>query len=118
MKEATTKDLPADNILLHKNGNHDLAIRASGLTRRFGQKLAVDNIELAIDKGEIYGFLGPNGAGKSTTIRMLVTLLVPTSGNAWVMGHSILDDVTKPVYALVLRCRMLLWMNNKREQSF
>ncbi|MBI4258159.1 MAG: ATP-binding cassette domain-containing protein [Thaumarchaeota archaeon] len=73
----------------------DLAIRASGLTRVFDKKVAVDNVDLAIKQGEIYGFLGPNGAGKSTTIRMLVTLLSPTNGNAWVMGHSIHDDATK-----------------------
>lgn len=70
-----------------------LAIQASGLTRKFGQKAAVDGITLTIPKGEIYGFLGPNGAGKSTTIKMLVTLLIPTAGNAWIMGRSILNEV-------------------------
>lgn len=74
---------------------HEFAIQATGLSRHFGKKVAVDNIDLAIAPGEIYGFLGPNGAGKSTTIKMLVTLLAPTSGNGWVMGHSILTDVVK-----------------------
>jgi len=73
----------------------DLAIRASGLTRRFDKKLAVDDVDFAIKPGEIYGFLGPNGAGKTTIIRMLVTLLAPTMGNAWIMGHSIRDSETK-----------------------
>jgi ABC-2 type transport system ATP-binding protein len=48
---------------------------------------------LRYKKGEVYGFLGPDGAGKFTSIRMLVTLLAPTRGNAWVMGYSISDDV-------------------------
>jgi len=64
------------------------AIKAVNLSKDFGSKNAVKNVNLAIKKGEIYGFLGPNGAGKSTTIKMLVTLLVPTSGDVEVLGHS------------------------------
>lgn len=68
------------------------AIRTDKLSRHFGEKVAVDGINLSVEPGEIYGFLGPNGAGKTTTIRMLVTLLAPTSGDAWVMGYSVRDD--------------------------
>ena len=68
------------------------AILATGLTRRFGDKTAVDGIDLRIESGEIYGFLGPNGAGKSTTVRMLTTLLATSSGDAIVAGHSIVHD--------------------------
>lgn len=68
------------------------AILATGLTRRFGEKTAVDGIDLRIESGEIYGFLGPNGAGKSTTVRMLTTLLATSSGDAIVAGHSIVRD--------------------------
>lgn len=64
----------------------DLAIRARGLSRRFGTKLAVDNIDLDIPRASIYGFLGPNGSGKSTTIRMLCGLLTPSAGSAEVLG--------------------------------
>ena len=53
-----------------------------GLERAFGEVLAVQGIDLAVDEGEIYGFLGPNGAGKTTTVRMLTTLLLPTGGRA------------------------------------
>src|SRR5215831_13794111 len=56
------------------------AIVTAGLVRRFGGNTAVDGVDLDIRRGEIYGFLGPNGAGKSTTVRMLCTLLTPTSG--------------------------------------
>lgn len=65
------------------------AIEAHGLTRRFGDGVAVDDVDLAVEDGEIYGFLGPNGAGKSTTVRMLVTLLKPSAGDAVVAGHSV-----------------------------
>lgn len=65
------------------------AIRASGLTKRFGALTAVDNVDLAVPRGQVYGFLGPNGSGKSTTIRMLCGLLAPTSGTIEVLGLSI-----------------------------
>jgi ABC-2 type transport system ATP-binding protein len=70
----------------------DLAIATTGLTRRFGDLTAVDGVDLRIPRGEVYGFLGPNGAGKSTVVRMLVTLLTPTSGSATVAGHDIVDE--------------------------
>lgn len=68
------------------------AITAHSLVRAFGDNVAVNGVNLAISRGEIYGFLGPNGAGKSTTVRMLTTLLNPTSGNATVAGYDIVND--------------------------
>jgi ABC-2 type transport system ATP-binding protein len=65
------------------------AILAQGLTRRFGALTAVDNVDLAIPPGRIYGFLGPNGSGKSTTIRMLCGLLKPSAGRILVLGLEI-----------------------------
>lgn len=65
------------------------SIRATGLRRRFGDFEAVAGVDLDITDGEIYGFLGPNGAGKSTTVRLLTTLLSPSSGDAMVAGFSI-----------------------------
>jgi ABC-2 type transport system ATP-binding protein len=62
------------------------------LTRRFGPVAAVDSLDLEIRAGTIFGLLGPNGAGKSTTIRMLTTLLPPSSGTAEVAGHDIKRD--------------------------
>jgi len=76
------------------------AIETHGLTKRFNSFTAVDHVDLAVCKGEIYGFLGPNGAGKSTTIRMLCTLLSPTSGSATVDGCDIIkqgNDVRKKI---------------------
>jgi ABC-2 type transport system ATP-binding protein len=70
----------------------NVAIVAESLSRRFEESTAVDQLDLQIHRGEIYGFLGPNGAGKSTTVRMLCTLLGPTSGRATVGGHDVSSD--------------------------
>lgn len=70
------------------------AISVQALTRRFGDQVAVDDLDLDVESGEIYGLLGPNGAGKSTTVRMLCTLLAPTSGTATVAGHSVTSAAT------------------------
>jgi len=67
-------------------------IEAEGLVRTFGEVRAVDGVDLVVNAGEIYGFLGPNGAGKSTTVRMLTTLLKPTSGRARVAGHDVVAE--------------------------
>jgi len=64
-------------------------IVAKGLTKRFGDVLAVDDLDMEVRPGEIFGFLGPNGAGKTTTIRMLSALISPTSGKAKVAGYEI-----------------------------
>jgi ABC-2 type transport system ATP-binding protein len=71
------------------------AIAAEALSRRFDQSTAVDQLDLAIHEGEIYGFLGPNGAGKSTTVRMLCTLLGPSSGRATVRGFDVASEPDK-----------------------
>ena len=69
------------------------AIEARSLTRTFkGGVEAVRGVDVSVSEGEIFGFLGPNGAGKSTTIRMLCTLLPPTSGSALVAGHDVVSD--------------------------
>ena len=67
-------------------------IEVSHFTKRYGEFVAVDDLNLSIGKGEVFGFIGPNGAGKSTTIRFLATLLRPTSGEGRVAGHSVVDD--------------------------
>jgi len=65
------------------------AIEVNNLTKVFGKFIAVDNVNFNVKQGEIFGFLGANGAGKSTTIRMLIGILEPTSGDALVSGYSI-----------------------------
>ncbi len=64
-----------------------IAISTEQLTRRYGARTAVDNVNLQVEQGEIFGFLGPNGAGKTTTIMMLLGILPPTSGAVQILGH-------------------------------
>ena len=71
------------------------AIKTSGLTKKFGNYPAVDNLDLEIQKGELFGLVGPDGAGKTTIMRLLSAILDPTSGEAWVAGHSILNEGEK-----------------------
>ena len=84
--------LSADDGPMHPT---DSAIKAEGLVRRFNGTTAVDEVDLDIPRGEIYGFLGPNGAGKTTTVRVLCTLLTPTAGRAVVAGHDVADEAEK-----------------------
>lgn len=68
------------------------AIRTENLTKKYKDKTAVKELDLTVHQGELYGLLGVNGAGKSTTIKMLSCLTRPTSGDAFVMGHSVLTE--------------------------
>lgn len=69
-----------------------MIVETQNLTRRYGKTLALDYMNLSIPRGAIYGFIGPNGAGKTTTMRILTTLLLPDSGEAWVNGHSVTKE--------------------------
>ncbi|MBU4263284.1 MAG: ATP-binding cassette domain-containing protein [Proteobacteria bacterium] len=70
----------------------NIAVEVTGITRKFGEFTAVDNISFQVSEGQIFGFLGTNGAGKTTLIRMLTTLLRPTSGQARVAGFDVTAD--------------------------
>jgi ABC-2 type transport system ATP-binding protein len=67
------------------------ALRTTHLTKRYGHLLALDDLNLEVSAGEVFGFLGPNGAGKSTTIRLLLGLAKPTAGKAWIFGTDATD---------------------------
>ena len=77
------------------SGTTPAAIVTRDLVRLFGQKAAVNHLNLTVNRGEFFGFLGPNGAGKSTTIKMMVGLLRPTSGSVWVGGVDVWKDPVK-----------------------
>src|SRR5580700_6210591 len=68
------------------------AVEVENLTKRFGDFCAVDRLNFKVDNGEIFGLLGPNGAGKSTLIRMLTTLVPPTSGTASINGFDVVRN--------------------------
>src|SRR5437588_8482499 len=70
----------------------ETAIRARGLTKRFGSRTAVEDVTFEVAAGEVFGFLGPNGAGKTTTVRVLSTLVRPTSGTAEVGGIPVSEE--------------------------
>src|SRR5208282_5797581 len=74
---------------MENQGDTSSAIRVEGLSKRFGDFTAVDNVSFEVRRGEVFGLLGPNGAGKTTIVRMLTTLLVPSAGKAWVAGYDV-----------------------------
>lgn len=79
-------------------------IQISSLSKRFKDLLAVDELELHVNRGDVFGFLGPNGAGKSTTIRMMLSLVSPTSGTINIFGKSLLEnrkEILKNIGAIV-----------------
>jgi ABC-2 type transport system ATP-binding protein len=93
----------ASLLFLHRTMS-DLAIATHDLTRRFGDHVAVDRINLEVPRQTVYGFLGPNGAGKSTTIRMLLGLLRPDEGHVHLLGRPLAthrEDLLREVGALV-----------------
>ncbi len=67
-------------------------IEINGLTKKYGDLTALDNLTLSVAEGAVVGFIGPNGAGKTTTMRILTTLLQPTSGQAWIGGHEVTQE--------------------------
>ena len=72
----------------------EAVIQTKELTKRYGSQVAVDQLNLTVQPGEVFGFLGPNGAGKTTTLLMLLGLTAPSSGSALVLGH---DPVSEPL---------------------
>lgn len=91
-------------------------IRAQGLTKRYGARRGVDDLDLEVGSGTLFGFLGPNGAGKSTTIRMLLGFMRPTGGQAQVFGHDCWKEsrrIKENVGYLPGDVRLYSWMNGE-----
>jgi len=76
----------------NSNFQNDVMIQLDNVTRSFGSTRAVDGVSFHVRAGEVFGFIGPNGAGKTTSMRILSTLDIPTSGEAWIDGFSVVDD--------------------------
>jgi len=92
MRSVTPRRSPAGPAVVAGGAERDPAIRVEGLSKRFGEITAVDGVSFDVRPGEVFGFLGPNGAGKTTTIKMLCTLLKPSSGRALIDGHDVVTE--------------------------
>ena len=68
------------------------AVQTNGLTRTYGTMVALNSLDLTVQRGDLFGFIGSNGAGKTTTLRILATFLAPSAGNAYVLGHDVVRD--------------------------
>lgn len=90
----------------------DYAIKTSALTKEFGNFKAVNNLNLKVKKGEIYGLLGPNGAGKTTTIKILSGLLSHSSGEVFVLGNKMPDKKIASYVGYASRDGTLCWFNS------
>jgi ABC-2 type transport system ATP-binding protein len=90
------------------------AIRCEGLSKRFGATVAVDGLGLEVRAGQVYGFLGPNGAGKTTTIRMLLGLIAPSAGRAWLLGRPLPDPrVVAETGSMIEEPAFYPWMSGR-----
>ena len=90
------------------------AIRCQGLTKRYGSTVAVEGLDLAVETGQVFGFLGPNGSGKTTTMRMLLGLVRPTSGRAWLNGAPLPDpDGLFRVGAMIEEPAFYPWLSGR-----
>ncbi len=94
----------------------EVVLRTHNLAKRYGKRLAVDNLNLAVYRGDIFGFLGPNGAGKTTTIRMALGLIAPTTGSVEILGQDIAthrNRVLPRVGALIETPALYLYMSGR-----
>ncbi|MFI9601972.1 ABC transporter ATP-binding protein [Streptomyces sp. NPDC052043] len=90
-------------------------IRCEGLTKRYGRTVAVDRLDLGVEAGQVFGFLGPNGSGKTTTMRMLLGLIRPTAGRAWLNGRPLPDpDGLARVGSMIEEPAFYPWMTGRR----
>ena len=90
-------------------------VQCDGLTKRYGSTVAVDGLDLVVESGQVFGFLGPNGAGKTTTMRMLLGLIKPTGGRAWVNGRLLPDpEGLSRIGAMIEEPAFHPWMTGQR----
>ncbi len=87
---------PANLRIVNLDGRHAMstAIAIEGVTKRFGSVVAVDNLDLNVPRGSLYGFIGPNGSGKTTTLRMIMRILLPDQGEVEVLGQRVSGRAT------------------------
>jgi ABC-type multidrug transport system ATPase subunit len=89
MKEQLVTTPAIQQTGIHKARSEEVVLHIHHLMKRYGERLAVNNLSLEVHRGDIFGFLGPNGAGKTTTIRMILGLITPTEGSITILGHDL-----------------------------
>jgi ABC-type multidrug transport system ATPase subunit len=113
-KNVDVMNTPGTNTDPARSG--EVVLRTRNLSKRYGQRLAVDHLNLTVNRGEIFGFLGPNGAGKTTTIRMILGLIAPTTGSVEILGRDLAAhraQVLPRVGALIEVPALYLYMSGR-----
>jgi ABC-2 type transport system ATP-binding protein len=106
--------MPGADPIAQRSG--DVVLRTRNLSKLYGKRLAVDTLNLEVQRGEIFGFLGPNGAGKTTTIRMMLGLIAPTGGSVEILGKNIVAhraEILSRVGALVETPALYLYLSGR-----
>lgn len=104
-----------ETLSTHEHVN-EVALRTHNLSKQYGKRLAVNNLNLEVYRGDIFGFLGPNGAGKTTTIRMALGLIAPTSGTVEILGQDVITQrshILPRVGALIETPALYLYMSGR-----
>src|SRR5216683_5683577 len=112
----TEKLMTAPGVANTSSPSGEVVLRTRNLSKHYGNRLAVNNLNLEVRRGEIFGFLGPNGAGKTTTIRMALGLIAPTAGSVEILGHDISThraSILPRVGALVETPALYLYMSGR-----
>ena len=116
METMVEKVMASSTAGIAQSRSADVVLRTINLSKRYGQRLAVDNLNLEVYRGEIVGFLGPNGAGKTTTIRMALGLITPTSGSVEILGQDVATHkarILPRVGALIETPALYLYMSGR-----
>jgi len=112
----TEKLMTAPGVANTSSPSGEVVLRTRNLSKHYGNRLAVNNLNLEVHRGEIFGFLGPNGAGKTTTIRMALGLIAPTSGSVEILGRDVATqraNVLPHVGALVETPALYLYLSGR-----
>src|SRR5438874_13543457 len=108
--------MAAPGITTTGRSSGEVVLRTRNLSKQFGKRLAVNDLNLEVRRGEIFGFLGPNGAGKTTTIRMMLGLIAPTAGSVDILGKDVIShraQILPRVGALVETPALYLYLSGR-----
>src|SRR5215471_4443099 len=116
MKRMSDMVITAPGVSIVRTRADEVVLRTRNLSKQYGKRLAVDQLNLEVHRGDIFGFLGPNGAGKTTTIRMALGLIAPSAGSVEILGQDVFAhraNVLPRVGALVETPALYLYMSGR-----